>query len=324
MGKHLSPTAVGVFVLGGIAIAIVAIVILASGGLFQKTYSCVLFFGGDVNGLRVGAPVKFRGVQVGSVSRITLNLEQAGPRARAYQIRIPVVIALDENRVVRQGELRDPGQTLRALIKQGLRGQLAIESLVTGLSYVALDMLPNTKAHFVLPPNSRYLEIPTVPTAFEKAQSAATRLMSQLDQVDLVQLAKSTSGALDSVRQFFASPELKATMATLPDAARNFDRTAANLNRAALEIRRVASELRKQSASLAPGLRASTENAASAMKQAQKTFADLGTIVEPGSPLNYQLLQTLRQLSAAAVATRQLADYLQRNPSALVRGRSLP
>lgn len=324
MGKHISPTLVGIFVLGGIAIAAAAIVILASGRLFRKTYKCVLFFRGDVNGLRVGAPVKFRGVQVGSVVRIALNLEQAGPRARAYAIRIPVVIALDEDRIVRPGELRDPEETIRALIKQGLRGQLAIESLVTGLSYVALDMMPNTKAHFVLPPSARHVEIPTVPTEFEKAQNAASRLVSQLDQVDLVQLSKAAVGALDSVHSFFASPEIKETMATLPTTAHNFNRTVTSLNQAVVEFRQAALELRKDSASVTPELRASAQGAATAMKQAQKTFAEMQTVVEPGSPLNYQLLQTLKQVSAAAVATRQLADYLQRNPSALVRGRGMP
>ena len=50
----------------------------------------------------------------------------------------------------------------------------------------------------------------------------------------------------------------------------------------------------------------------------------LGTVqttIEPNSPINYQALQTLQDVSAAAHSVKELADYLQRNPSAIVRGR---
>ncbi len=49
----------------------------------------------------------------------------------------------------------------------------------------------------------------------------------------------------------------------------------------------------------------------------------MNTTIEPNSPLNYQALQTLQDVSAAAHSVKELADYLQRNPSAVVRGRDL-
>jgi paraquat-inducible protein B len=329
MGKHLSPATVGIFVLGAFAIGIGALVILASGRLFSKTYRCVLFFQGDVNGLRVGAPVKFRGVEVGTVTRILLTLDETGENRhqttpKLLNISIPVIIELDENRILRHGYvISDPKATINMLIDHGLRGQLAMESLVTGLLYVALDMLPNSPAHFVLEQPSRYQEIPTTPTEYEKAQSALSHFAAQLDKLDLGQLSatsdklmQQTTATAQTIQQFFASPELKQTMAELPVATRN-------LNQTALRTQALMLDLQRQTAALAPGLRAGTDSATAAMKEAQGTFAAMRSVMAPNSPLDYQLLKTLRDLSAAAVATRQLANYLQRNPSVLLRGKAI-
>ena len=74
MGKRFSPTLVGGFVLGAIGLGIIALVVLGSGRFFTGKTIYVLYFDRDVNGLRVGAPVKFRGVDIGSVTAILLSL----------------------------------------------------------------------------------------------------------------------------------------------------------------------------------------------------------------------------------------------------------
>jgi ABC-type transporter Mla subunit MlaD len=65
---------IGVFVPSAIASLVGAIVVIASGKLFKHTHTFVLFFRGGVEGLRVGAPVKFKGVEVGIVKEILLVL----------------------------------------------------------------------------------------------------------------------------------------------------------------------------------------------------------------------------------------------------------
>ena len=74
MSKRFSTTAIGAFVVGSFALLVAAIVVVGSGKMFQKPVQFVCFFPGDVNGLKVGAPVKFRGVQIGSVASIRLIL----------------------------------------------------------------------------------------------------------------------------------------------------------------------------------------------------------------------------------------------------------
>ena len=91
MARKASAAAIGAFVLGGIALVIVGLAILGSGRLFQSAQRYALFFNGSVNGLSVGSPVKFNGVQIGSVDRIMLSLSPELKRPR-----IPVIIAIDQ------------------------------------------------------------------------------------------------------------------------------------------------------------------------------------------------------------------------------------
>ncbi|HSU89803.1 MAG TPA: MlaD family protein, partial [Sporolactobacillaceae bacterium] len=73
MGKRVNPALIGTFVLGAIGLIVTAVVIFGSGRLFRKSHEFVIYFGGDINGLRVGAPVKFKGVEIGQVKKIRLR-----------------------------------------------------------------------------------------------------------------------------------------------------------------------------------------------------------------------------------------------------------
>jgi paraquat-inducible protein B len=308
---------VGGFVVGAFVLAIVAVMILWGGRLFTRSHRYVLYFNGDVNGLRTGAAVKFKGVQVGYVHRILLSLNPA-TGAQPPQLLIPVVVELESREVTREASgalnLNDPAVVQR-LVQHGLRGQLATESLLTGILYVSLDIRPDTKLHLRAPPNSIYPEIPTLPTPFEQAQQLAVRALTKLGQVDLDALAASINKTLSKTQELVASPQLKAAIESLPV-------TINKLGAAADSMRRLADNANRQVALTADSLHKTTATATLALNQAQETLKAVSATVGPESPLNYQLGQTLTDLSEAARSMRDLADYLDRNPDALLRGRS--
>ena len=96
MNKKISPTLIGVFVVGAVALIVIAILVFGSGRLFRQSRDFVLYFDNSVNGLRVGAPVKFKGVEIGQVKRIKLRLEDiASGEVRAFLAREPASYLAD-------------------------------------------------------------------------------------------------------------------------------------------------------------------------------------------------------------------------------------
>ncbi len=98
MNKKISPTLIGGFVLGAVILLVIAVIAFGSGRLFRKTKEFVVYFDGSVNGLNIGAPVKFRGVEVGSVKNILLQLEK-GMEVQS----IPVVFEIDLKKITSRG-----------------------------------------------------------------------------------------------------------------------------------------------------------------------------------------------------------------------------
>ena len=94
MSKKANPTLIGAFVVGAIVLVIIAVTILGSGRLFRKTYEFVLYFEGSVSDLSERAPVKYKGVEIGSITNILLQLDEG-----AEVNRIPVIIKLDANKI---------------------------------------------------------------------------------------------------------------------------------------------------------------------------------------------------------------------------------
>jgi len=322
MGKRINPAMVGAFVLGAVGLILAAVVLLKS-GLFSKSHEFVIYFAGDVAGLNVGAPVKFKGVEIGQVDRIRLRLDQQvnphNGQLSAY-VRIPVVIELDEDKIVSHGgatiDLSDP-HTIPNLIREGMRAQLGSDSFVTGQRYVALDIQnPSTPFQMVAPPGSPLQEIPSVPNTLEQAQAVAIRIFERLDKVDFGAVFQQMTTTLDSISAIMSTPALRQVVANSEKTREQLDRTLAGaqqtLNTVNIQVPPLSNSLQKTSVS-----------ADAAARQVRSTLDTLQTTIEPNSPINYQALQTLQDVSAAAHSIKELADYLQRNPSAVVRGRDV-
>src|SRR5690348_16221726 len=130
MSRRASPTMIGAFVVGAVMLAVVVVGVLGSGRFFRQLYPAILFFKGDVNGLKVGSPVKFKGIQVGAVKTIKLSLREViGARDPNKPFLVPVIIELDGETINKRGITASlDRQTIEKLVTRGLRGQLKLES----------------------------------------------------------------------------------------------------------------------------------------------------------------------------------------------------
>ncbi len=296
-----------------------AVIVFGSGRFFHPRYKFVCFFTGNLNGLKVGAPIKFRGVQIGSVTAIRLRAP-GQPKitdVQAESAALPVFIELDQSQLAGLGAARNVGsrKVLQAFIAHGLRAQLATESLLTGLLYVELDFHEVTQPKFVLSPSTKYLEIPTVPTAFQQVQEKALNALAKLDQIDFGALIASLTDAAKSTRTLVGSPELKAALVQVKQ-------TAASMKVAMASFTKTSDRLGAQIDPLMEGLKKTSRQATLTLASAQATLDDFKGTLDPNSPLGYQVIRALRNMSDASQAVAALADYMQRNPSSLLRGKA--
>jgi len=320
MNKKVSPTLIGAFVLGAIALTITAVLLIGSGRLFLQSRDFVLYFDGSVNGLRVGAPVKFKGVEIGAVKSILL---QMGSDMSVQ--RIPVIIRVDAEKITKRGgqgaAITDP-EVAKALIDQGLRGTLQLESFVTGLLYVGLDFYPDTPANFVQTAGTDpYQEIPTIPSIFEKVQDAAGRIVAKLEAIDFQELIDSLQRTSNGINAVISSPELKGSLQALQKAM-------PKVEEAIITVRDVAKTMEGTFTDLSGNLKQTSNEARVAVKQvgetlkeAEEALASVKGVIDPDSQTFYELQRSLREVTAAARSMRQLSNYLERNPRALLFGK---
>ncbi|HYL58829.1 MAG TPA: MlaD family protein [Candidatus Acidoferrales bacterium] len=322
MGKRISPSAIGIFVVGSFALVIAAIIVVGGGSMFRKPHRFVCMFAGDVNGLKIGAPVKFKGVQIGTVEEIKIVLAPGEGQIRPdiTDLRLPVIIGIDRQLIAQRG---GNGQALtkegfEAMITRGMRAQLQAESLLTGLLYVDLDLHPNTPVHLVIVPGSGNLtEIPTVPTTMAAIQKQATDAIAKLDKIDFDGLVTSITQAANSIKEVTSDPALRATIASLKQ-------TVTNLNETLTSVRAAVNNANGQINPLVASLRKSSDEANATMKDTRATLLELQSTLEPDSPLSVHLNEALDQLADTTRSVEQLTNYLQRNPAALIRGKYVP
>jgi paraquat-inducible protein B len=321
MNKKISPTLIGAFVVGALALVVAAVLILGSGRLFLHSRDFILYFDSSVNGLRVGAAVKFKGVEIGAVKSILLQL---GSDLSVQ--RIPVIVRVDAEKITKRGgegaALTDP-EVGKALIDQGLRGQLQMESFVTGLLFIGLDFFPDTPAHFVQSAENynRYQEIPTIPSIFEKAQDAAGRIVAKLELIDFQELIDSMESTSKGINAMVNSPELKSSLLAL-------QKTMPKIEEAIVTVRDVATTIDQNFKGLSGELqqtssetRVALKQAGETMKEAEATLSNVRVLIDPDSQTFYELTKSLREVSSAARSLRQLSTYLERNPRALIFGK---
>ncbi len=331
MKTKVSPSLIGIFVLGAIAIGVVAL--LAFGGVrfFSKPQQFVVYFDESIHGLDVGSPVKLRGVRIGRVTDLSVYMN----RATGVSV-VAVVCEINRNRITNEkgGTVQVAGMDdLERMIDKGLRAQLGILGLATGLLFVELDFLDPALypvSASMMPPAGRMPVVPSIPSATTELQSSFTELVAKLKSADigglftdaratmvairaqvdglrLNQLSREWMTVAQNVNALIGSPEARRLLAGLDQAV---GRLAASLAKIENQVEPTAAELRGTLAEVRRSLRtinATVESARAFLHAENGLGADLG--------------RTLRQLADAAASVELFMDFLDRNPNALLTGR---
>jgi paraquat-inducible protein B len=253
----------------------------------------ILNFDTSVRGLSPGALVEFRGIQIGEV--IDLKLEYD---ANTKSFDIPVLIVIEPGRLnlKENSAPQDHKKFIDYLVAKGLRAQLRTGNLVTGQQFVALDFFPNA-APVRTSYKGSYPVIPTLPTQIEEIASKVGQFITKLDKLPIEQIGNDLKDTLQGARRITNSPEIGEALRSL--------------NTAVKEIQMLTTALRTGTA---PELNA-------VLKQAQLSLATSKAVLETDSPLQYQMKETLEELSDAARSLRILVEYLENHPESIISGK---
>jgi paraquat-inducible protein B len=207
----------GLFVLVGLALGIGATLIVGSGRLFRERVPFVLFFEGSVSGLQEGAPVTFKGVQVGTVTKVAVAISGDG------QLRIPVYIELDPASIRAEGGHSAAATyvEVNGLVEQGLRAQLRLQSLLTGILMVQLDFFPAEPPRLV----GGDLTVPELPTK----QSGLQRLSESMQQIKVDEIAARMLNALEGIDRIVNSRQTRDGIADTAAMLRDLRETVAEI-----------------------------------------------------------------------------------------------
>ena len=332
MKTKISPAIVGVFVLGALLLGLVALLSFGGVNFFSQPQRFVVYFDESIHGLDLGSPVKLRGVRVGRVAGINVRYDAATNRSLAE-----VVCELNRNVIVdTQGRPIDVSDksALQAMVDQGLRAQLGVIGLATGLLFVELDFY-NPHDYPAAAPlgDAKRVVVPAVLSTISEYQASLTEILSDLKRVDFAGLSRNLNTllatantklqAVDAARlseRWAKAADAVTSMAADPEIKQSF----ANLNAATTDLRALIAKLDQQVQPSSDKLAQTLDEARRALTTFNAAAASAQRFIAAQNGLGEEADKTLEQLREAAAAVQRLADFLERNPNAVITGRKPP
>jgi paraquat-inducible protein B len=294
---------------------------------FANRLYYVVEFDQSLRGLVAGAPVEYRGIQVGNVERILVEeLMATGleERIRAKAHPLPVLIYVEPGRL-EMPDTKDSLDRLRKTIKAsaeiGMRATLSTANLLSGAKIVDFRYFDDVPAA-ELGEFAGYPTIPSVATGIGQLEHRISTLLDKLNRLPLEETVNSVNLALaeltlslTSVRGILDDADTRAVPGEMQASLKAL--------RALLEAdstRAVPEELHASLESLRSILE--DENTRNLATEIENTLASARGQLDGTSPEAYQLGLTLKEVESAARALREFLDYLERNPEGLLQGKS--
>lgn len=261
----------------------------ANSSAFNPTMKFLLLFNQSVRGLSRGAPVEFRGIQIGRVADISFDYLQSNDDAR-----IPVLVEIDPSLLRREAAEQlgaSDEKFLREAVSRGLRAALKTGSLLTGALYVDVDYYPD-RMPGELGQVGDYKSIPTVASGLAQLETKITAILDMVQKLPLDETMRKIGAVAD---------EAKTTVADARGALKEIEDTAAAARKTldSPEFARLPADLRNTLASL------------------EKTVSSVG----PDGSIQGDLLRTLEELRASLRAMKSLTNAIDEKPNSLLFGR---
>lgn len=258
----------------------------AKKSVFTPDHRCLVFFDQSVRGLTVGAPVEYRGIQIGRVNDISFDYSPLGDS------RVPVVIEIDTTTLNKAVEdVKDEGKVLAESVRRGLRATLSTGSLLTGALYIDLDFASNPFPA-ELTQIDEFDVIPTESSGLARLQDKVDAILAKIEALPLEDTLNKFGNAADEI-----AITVKDVRGTLAEA-----------EGALAEARELLA--RDETQNLTAELDAT-------LKEVRASVSSFG----PNGAVQGDLSRTLDELRSALRSFKVLSDSLEEEPNSLLFGR---
>ena len=340
MSKPVNPALIGGFTLAALALLAVGLLLFGGGQFFNaQKIRYVVFFDSSLNGLDIGAPVKMQGVKIGTVADISLLVDPANGT---------VVVEIDRRSFLGPGGMPLTGglsheqqkDSRDKLVAKGFRARLEMQSLLTGLLYVDLDKFADKPALFAGAQYQDLLELPSVPTTVDEIRNTTEDVVKKIKALPLDGIVHDFADTLKDIRGIVGSEEARRSTAALAKALEGMEKTLDTLNQNLGPLLKQTNQTIGNANGLVQDSRAMVQDvhrdmkpvlasadktlaaATAALNKAQTALGSVQGAVEGSLGPDSSLNETLLALKDAARSIKNLTDYLERHPEALISGKS--
>ena len=272
---------------------------------FRTRVPVVAYFRSSVSGLAAGSAVLVYGIQVGVVTEVRLlqDLNSGNTRVR-------VQMEVQPGRVLgaQDGDNLDALAVTKAMVAQGMRAELQTTNYLTGQLAVSLEFLKNPPPAEVTLEGKDTLVLPSQDGGLTGITSALGNFADKLDQLPIAEISRNLNGLLSTLNQTVGGDDMKqtirnlsSTLATVQDFVKRAD---AGLSPALDKLPKIADDLQQTVA------------------HANKVMTSVDAGYGRNSEFQSSVQRVLDQVNDTARSIRLLADFLDRHPEALIRGRA--
>jgi len=256
----------------------------------------IIYFRESIRGLVANAPVTFYGIEIGKVASVGLDLE-GGTSKRGVSSRVDIVIHPERFiKQVKTSLTEGTGEEskrichifFKKLVDRGLRAQLRVGNILLGQRFVALDFFPHA-APATLNEKEKIPRFPETTSEMVDIEEKMNRFLVKVESLPIDAIGKNMEETLDTI------------------------------NKAVIDIHKVTTrfdaEIMPEAKQTMEDLRKAIAAAESILKKGERD------LISQDAPMHQKFHEALQEIAKAARTISSFTEYLERNPSAIFRGK---
>ncbi|CCO25207.1 MlaD family protein [Maridesulfovibrio hydrothermalis] len=317
MSRKTNPFRLGLFIIGGTFLLVIALAILGAGKIFEHSIKMETYLNESVNGLEVGSPIKFRGVKIGSVANIGFVTDHYVTMEESA-LRYVYVLGDLNHDMFETKEGKEIAQYLTKEVERGLRAR-PVSLGLTGQLFLEIDYVDpdkNSPLNITWKPENLY--IPSAPSMLSRVEGAVASISETLEDINKAKIAdaiEDVRAVAQSMDRFLKNSDTGEISKRLTGTLAEAEKFIARINQllAAPEVDNLMPDVAASARNLRNIMESSSGDIVAALKDLRKTSASARNIT--GDVEMYmkspQTKQTMADLSKTLNNISEASDRIK-------------